>query len=223
MVTCAIENDNHADIWCFGPNFVMDSFLGQTCNVSGYDKQVNNTEVRIGTGLTIWTDPTSGKLHLLQVNQGLDMRDFLDNTLTNPNQCQSFGISWCNDAWDDNRFFGMKLNDPELSIPFKMNGSFTELTTQTPTEDEIRYLFDDRIELTDHKTWDPVNLSAPRKVSATITSNVSAIQRLKENASTEDLRVCATMERDAGYIQDGGDQRLLSGVSTALTDETLLP
>ena len=183
---------------------------------------MNNTEVRIGTGLTIWTDPTSGKLHLLQVNQGLDMRDFLDNTLTNPNQCQSFGISWCNDAWDDNRFFGMKLNDPELSIPFKMNGSFTELTTQTPTEDEIRYLFDDRIELTDHNTWDPVNLSVPCKVSATISSNVSAIQRLKENVSTEGLRVCATMERDAGYIQDGGDQRLLSGVSTTLMDETLL-
>ena len=31
------------------------------------------------------------------------------------------------------------------------------------------------------------------------------------------------MERDAGYIEDGGDQRLLSGISTALTDETLLP
>ena len=31
------------------------------------------------------------------------------------------------------------------------------------------------------------------------------------------------MERDAGYIQDGGDHQLLSGISTALTDETLLP
>ena len=116
----------------------------------------------------------------------------------------------------------MKLNDPELSIPFKMNGSFAEFMTRTPTENEIRDLFDDRIQLTDHNTWDPVNLSAPRKVSATVASNVSAIQRLKESVSTEGLRVCATMERDAGYIQDGGDQRLLSGVSTALTDETLL-
>ena len=117
----------------------------------------------------------------------------------------------------------MKLNDPELLIPFKMNGSFAEFTTRTPTEDEIRDLFDDRIQLTDHNTWDPVNLSAPRKVSATISSNVSTIQRLNENVSTEGLWVCATMERDAGYIQDGGDQRLLSGVSTASTDETLLP
>ena len=117
----------------------------------------------------------------------------------------------------------MQLDDPKLSIPFKINGSFAEFTTWTPTEDEIRDLFDDCIELTDHNTWDPVNLYVPRKVSATISSNVSAIQRLKENVSTEGLRVCATMEHDAGYIQDGGDQRLLSGVSTALTDETLLP
>ena len=222
-MTASIESDNHADTWCFGPNFVMDSFTGQTCSVSGYDKKVNNNEVRIGTGLTIWTDPTSGKLHLLQVNQGLDMRDIIDHTLANPNQCRSFGISWCDDAWDKNRLLGMHLEDPELLIPFKMNGCFAEFITRTPTEDEIRDLFDDRIELTDHNTWDPVNLSVPRTVSATISSNISAIQRLKKDISPEGLRVCATMERDAGYIEDNGDQRLLAGISTALTDETLLP
>ena len=31
------------------------------------------------------------------------------------------------------------------------------------------------------------------------------------------------MKRDTGYIKDGGDYRLLSGISTALIDETLLP
>ena len=186
-MTASIESDNHADTWCFGPNFVRDSFTGQTCSVSGYDKKVNNNEVRIGTGLTIWTDPTSGKLHLLQVNQGLDMRDIIDHTLANPNQCRSFGISWCDDAWDKNRLLGMHLEDPELLIPFKMNGCFAEFITRTPTEDEIRDLFDDRIELTDHNTWDPVNITAPRKVSATVSSNISAIQRLKQNVSPEGL------------------------------------
>ena len=117
----------------------------------------------------------------------------------------------------------MQLKDPELSIPFKMNGSFAEFETRTPTDDEIRDLFDDRIELTDSNTWDPVNLATPRKVSATATSNILAIQRLKKDISSEGLRVCATMEREVGYIQDGGDQRLLSGISTALIDETLLP
>ena len=115
----------------------------------------------------------------------------------------------------------MQLKDPELAIPFKMNESFAEFETRTPTEDEIRNLFDDHIVLTDSNTWDPVNLATPCKVSAT--SNISAIQRLKKDISSEGLQVCATMERDTGYIQDIRDQRLLSGISTALTYKTLLP
>ena len=90
----------------------MDSYTGQTCNVSGYNKKVNDTEVSIGTGFTIWTNPTSGKLHLLQVNQGLDMREILDHTLANLNQCRSFSVSWCDDAWDENRSLGMILKNP---------------------------------------------------------------------------------------------------------------
>jgi len=82
----------------FGPNFVIDHFTGQTCSVSGYDKKVQSTKVYIGTGLMMGTDPNSGNLQLLQVNQGLDMRHILDHTLANPNQCWSFGVSWCDDA-----------------------------------------------------------------------------------------------------------------------------
>ena len=65
----------------------------------------------------------------------------------------------------------MQLKDPELSIPFKMNGSFVEFEIRTPTKDEIRNLFDGRIVLIDSNTWDPVNLATPHKVSAT--SNIS--------------------------------------------------
>ena len=68
-----------------------------------------------------------------------------------------------------------------------MNGPFAEFVTWTPTEDQIRDLFDDRIELTDSNTWDQVNLSAPRKVSATVSSNISAIQSLKKDISPEGL------------------------------------
>ena len=176
----------------------MDSFTGQTCNVSSYNKKVNDTEVYIGAGFTIWTNPTSGKLHLLLVNQGLDMREILDHTLANPNQCRLFGVSWCNDAWDENRSLGMQLKDPELSIPFKINGSFAEFETRSPTEDEIRDLFDDCIILTDSNTLDPVTLAAPRKDGAI--SNKLAVHRMKKNVSSEGLHVYATMESDAGYV-----------------------
>ena len=117
----------------------------------------------------------------------------------------------------------MQLKDPELSIPFKMNEYFAEFETWTPTNDEIKDLFDDCIELIDINTWDPVNLATPCKVSATVSSNISAIQRLKKDISSEGLWVYATMERNASYIQDGGNQRLLSGILTARMDETLLP
>ena len=46
---------------------------------------------------------------------------------------------------------------------------------------------------------------------------------MKNNIDSNALRVCETLKRDAGYIQDSGDLQLLSGISTALTDKTLLP
>ena len=48
---------------------------------------------------------------------------------------------------------------------------------------------------------------------------------MMENIPTKSLKVRATMERDTGYIADGGDySRLLVGISsTVLTDETLMP
>mmetsp|Transcript_9004 Transcript_9004/g.10533 ORF Transcript_9004/g.10533 Transcript_9004/m.10533 type:complete len:106 (-) Transcript_9004:124-441(-) len=72
-------------------------FIGQTCGVSGYDKKIKWEEICIGIGLKLWSNPTTGQSQLLQVNQGLDMRHILDHTLANLNQCQSFGISWCDE------------------------------------------------------------------------------------------------------------------------------
>ena len=89
------------------PNFVMDHFTGQTCNISGCNGKINDKAIVIGTGLTLWTDPGTGQKHLLQVNQDLDMCHILDHTLANTDQCRSFGISWCDDAWDPNQSFGI--------------------------------------------------------------------------------------------------------------------
>ena len=59
-----------------------------------------------------------------------------------------------------------------------MDGSTALFETRTPTEDEIKDYFDDRIILTDSNTWDPVGLVVPRKVSAT--SNTSAVHKIKQ-------------------------------------------
>ena len=130
------------------------------------------------------------------------------------------GVSWCDDAWDEHKSLRIELKGPDLSITFVMDGSTALFKTRSLIEDKIRDHFDDCIILTDSNTWDPVSLATPRKVS--VTSNTSAVHKMKGNVIVEGLRVCATMERDAGYIKDGGDQQLLSGISTTLTDETLL-
>ena len=57
----------------------MDYYTGKVCTVSGYDRDVRSTEIRVGTGIPVWDDPLTGQSHLLQVNEGLDMRNTIDN------------------------------------------------------------------------------------------------------------------------------------------------
>ena len=45
-----------------------------------------------------------------------------------------------------------------------MEGFATLFTTRTPTEDETRDLFDDRIIFTDSNTWDPENFASLHEI-----------------------------------------------------------
>ena len=65
VVSGTIESNNHANTQCFGPNFVMYHFTGQTCSISGYNKKIHSEEICISTGLTIWTNQITSKLQLL--------------------------------------------------------------------------------------------------------------------------------------------------------------
>ena len=225
-IESTIESDSHADTWCLGPNFVMSYYTGQVCDVSGFNNNVAESEVRVGTGFTCWVNPVDGTSQLIEVHQGLDMRDKIRHTLANPNQSRDFDVSWCDDAWDpNNRPFGIKVGN--VFIPFELRGSTALFKTRQPTHDEIEHLYESRITLTSSMEWNPHDLQAPRRVSATTTSsrnsNLSAIAVMKNGVDRDGLRVCATMERDAGFIPYGNVDRLLAGISTALTDETLLP
>ena len=102
-----------------------------------------------------------------------------------------------------------------------MRGSTALFMTRTPPEYEIRDLYDDWITLTVSNTWNPDNLSCPCEIN--ITNNASAVHLMKEDVPCKGLRVCATMERDTGYIEGSGDYCLLSGTSTALTNKSVLP
>ena len=88
-------------------------------------------------------------------------------------------------------------------IPFQLQRPTALFTTTTPTEDEIRNLYNNRIELTDSNTWDPEGL--PGIATVNVTSNAFAVLRVKDEVPSEGLQACATMERETGYIEDGGD------------------
>ena len=83
----------------------------------------------------MWIYSTTGQSQLLQINQGLGMQHILDHSLANPNQCQSFDVSWCDDVWDKHQSLGIKCENPDLSTIFKMKGSTALFTTRTPIED----------------------------------------------------------------------------------------
>ena len=86
-----IESDNHANTWCFGPNFVMYHYTGQVCNVTSFNNKIGEKGICISTGLTVYDDPDTRLSQLIQS---------LDHTLANPNQSRAFGVSWCDNAWD---------------------------------------------------------------------------------------------------------------------------
>ena len=220
----SVESDNHADTWCLGPNFTITEWTGQVCNVSGFNNKVTETGIRVATGFTIYDDPITGVPHLLQVNQGLDMKHIINHTLANPNQTRENGVSWCDDAYDEIRKLGIEHDG--TYIPFELVGSTVQFTSRPPSLDEIHELYDRRLVLTSEAEWDPNNLRPPKRKASELRVNIlTEIVPTTRSIDTARwmLRVCSHMERDAGYIQDGGDNRYLSGISTALTDETLLP
>ena len=101
--------------------------------------------------------------------------------------------------------------------------------TRPPTNTELQSLHENGIEITSEQPWDPRNISRPTTSTAT-RRRISAmaigedINDLKSMINISALRVCEQHEQDAALIEGiGNDNRFLSGVSTALLDETLLP
>ena len=73
---------------------------------------------------------------------------------------------------------------------------------RTSIEDEIEDLFDDWIILTSSNTWNPEGMRFPCEIN---TTNTSTVHLMKKDVPPESLRICATVVKNAGYIEDGGD------------------
>jgi len=145
------EVDSHADTCCLGANFVPVYFMGKVCDVSPFlDSMPTQNDVEICTGATAFEDDT-GNTVILIVNEALWMGDRMQHSLINPYQIRAAGIQRCDDPTDDNRPFGIQVD--EFQIPFKMAGSTCIFPTRTPTQWELDNC--PHVEITSDLEWNP--------------------------------------------------------------------
>lgn len=201
-----MEIDNHADTHCFGKNFVPIYFTGKVCDVSPFaDSYTAMTGVPICTACTAYDDPTTGLTIILEFPHGLWLADHMDHSLISPNQCRIFGISLCDDPFDPHR--DLSIYDPhtDIYIPLSMSATTVMLTTRAPTQDEIQHCTRTII-MCDDTEWDPhnVNINVNQKHNVDLTRTISAV-------ASSRTRQCID------------DELMLSSISPALTDFTMLP
>ena len=82
-----------------------------------YSEQTNVPICTYVTDLTL----DSGKVVILDFEQGLWFGNTMEKSLINPNQCRKFGIQICNDLTDPHRKLGIEASE-DLFIPMKMEG-----------------------------------------------------------------------------------------------------
>ena len=110
------------------------------CTVTGFlDSMGKSHNVEICTGATAWDNP-EGATIILIFGQGLWFGDKMpDKSLINPNQCRSFGVSFCDDPTDPHRALGIYNPVSNTNIPMVMRESFAYLMTRCPTKEELDY------------------------------------------------------------------------------------
>ena len=97
-----------------------------------YSEQTNVHICTCVTDLTL----DSGKVVILEFEQGLWFGNTMEKSLINPNQCQKFGIQICNDPTDPHRKLVIEASE-DLLIPTTMEGSTCGIITHPPTDNNL--------------------------------------------------------------------------------------
>jgi hypothetical protein len=97
------EMDSHADTCVAGPNFVVDEYTGENCDVTPYSNKYQPIMgVPIVNASTAYTNPETGETVILRFNQVLWYGKKLDMSLINPNQIRYNGLVVSDDPTDWN-------------------------------------------------------------------------------------------------------------------------
>ena len=84
------------------------------------------------------------------------------SALMNPNQCQAFGIGFCDDPTNLHRPLGFEDPSTELFVEMKMDGMTACFDYQVPTNDEMLKL--PRLHLTLECEWDPCDVNCANRL-----------------------------------------------------------
>ena len=149
------ELDTRADTICCGDNFRLLATTGQTCEVSGFHREMKGiSDIEVATCATAWTCPKTGVTWILIINEGLYFGSQLDHSLINPNQIRSYGTPVWDNPFDSKRALGMDCD--EVFIPFVTSGATVFFESHAPTDDELEHC--PHIVLTSAREWYPHNI-----------------------------------------------------------------
>jgi hypothetical protein len=146
------ELDSHADTCVAGPNFRIDEYTGEHCDVAPYSSDYEPMkDIPIVNASTAYTDERSGETIVLRFNQVLWYGKKLLMSLINPNQLRHFGVTVSDDPTDKNREFGIVGAD--FRVPFEMSGTTVFFKSRVPTQWEMENCR--IVELTIDAPWNP--------------------------------------------------------------------
>ena len=149
------ELDIRADTICCGDSFRLLATTGQTCEVSGFPKDMKGIlDIEVTTCATAWTCPKTGVTYILIINEGLYFGSQLDHSLINPNQIRSYGTPVWDNPFDSKRSLGIECD--KVFIPFLTSGATVFFESHVPTDDELEQC--PHIVLTSTREWDPHNV-----------------------------------------------------------------
>ena len=160
------ELDSHADTCVAGPNFSLDEYTGEFCDVTPYSQEYQPlTNIPIVNASTAFTDHQSGETVIFHLNQVLWYGAKLAMSLINPNQIRHSGVTVSDDPTDKTRDFG--ITGDGFHIPFQMKGTTVYFESHVPTPWEYEHC--QIIELPVDTPWNPGEVT----ISAAASSNLT--------------------------------------------------
>ena len=130
------ECDTNADTCCLGANFSILAHTRRTADVYSYDQSTAPIEgVPIVSGATAWTDPSSGQIYILIINEALYYGTKLDHSLLNPNQIRKFGIPFWDNPFDFDRGLQIDIQPP---VTLTTKGTKIYFKSQVPNNNNLK-------------------------------------------------------------------------------------